>query len=404
VLWLYQKYCGLKHSSVPLIAQSVDSRNHVIVAGGVGAGLFAAWFDLLLLDRLVGLAVAVLILKAAGELLRDLLASAGEEEMDLSRWGFSRLESRRHRQTVRWFLYEIDAGRITRREQMMQEARAATDFSKVASFRALGIDEQPDREQKLERAVEEVFERGLAEQAPAPGGDAQPAAAAHGAGRLVLTDAGRAELEKALAGRPALFRPAGPRPGVTSFALRFVVSVVVFAMLYLALRWVLGWLPPLEVWDGMPVVSVPGLRGAESLSLAQVVLAAAGIALFHAGRTLSHRARHIIHHATEHRGERPLFLATTGPYAKRRHPHASGLILSNVGLAVGLHSVYLLVWAGIAAAAMVLGALGEERGLAAAFGESWQRYAGAVVRRFLGPWGWAPAGLAYAAAWLGTVL
>ncbi|MFO7781883.1 MAG: cation transporter, partial [Spirochaetia bacterium] len=361
LLWLYQKYCGLKHGSMPLIAQSVDSRNHVIVAGGVGAGLIAAVFDLSLLDRLVGLTVAVLILRGAVELLTDLIRSAGEEKPDLSRWGFSAIEARRHRQTVRWLLYEIDSGRIHTRDQMMKEARAATDFSRIASFRALGIDEQTGREEKLERAASEVFERGLAvELGESPG-------------LLTLTETGRAELDRALSRGPAVFTPgefagaAGPgEAGVRrlllrglGLALRFGVSAVVFTAVHLLAGWVISWLPELDVWAPVggsrllhaPALTVPGLRSGEALSFAQVVLLAAGLILFHLGRMLAHRARHILHHATEHRNERTLFLATTGPYASRRHPHAAGLILSSVGIAVGLHSVYLLVWAALVGAA-----------------------------------------------------
>jgi protein-S-isoprenylcysteine O-methyltransferase Ste14 len=399
---------------MPLIAQSVDSRNHVIVAAGVGAGLIAAVFDLALLDRLVGLTVAILILKGAAELLTDLIRSAGEEEPDLSRWGFSAIEARRHRQTVRWLLFEIDSGRIHTHDQMMKEARAATDFSKIASFRALGIDKQAGREEKLEQAASEVFERALAvELGERPG-------------RLALTESGRAELDRALSRGPAVFAPGEfSRDGSSGaeavvrrpllrglgLALRFGVSAVVFTAVHLLAGWVISWLPELEVWAPIggsrllhaPALTVPGLRAGESLSFAQVILLAAGLILFHLGRMLAHRARHILHHATEHRNERPLFLATTGPYAARRHPHAAGLILSSVGIAAGLHSVYLLVWAALAGTAQVFGARREERALRQQFGSRWEEYARAVRRRHFRPLGWTAIVVVYAFAWVGVL-
>ena len=324
----------------------------------------AAVFDLALLDRLVGLTVAILILKGAVELVTDLIRSAGEDEPDLSRWGFSTIEARRHRQTVRWLLYEIDTGRIHTRDQMMKEARAATDFSEIASFRALGIDEQAGREEKLERAASDA---------------------------------------EAVVRRP-LLRGLG-------LALRFGVSAVVFTAVHLLAGWVIRWLPELEVWapvDGScllhtPALTVPGLHSGESLSFAQVVLLAAGLILFHLGRMLAHPARHILHHATEHRNERPLFLATTGPYASRRHPHAAGLILSSVGIAVGLHSVYLLVWAALAGAAQVFGARHEERALRQEFGSRWEEYARAVRRRHFGPLGWTAIVVVYGVSWVGVL-
>jgi len=65
VLWAYQRYVGLRSGSLALITQSVDSRNHVIVAASVTVGLIALLLRFPLLDTLVGLAVAVLILKSA---------------------------------------------------------------------------------------------------------------------------------------------------------------------------------------------------------------------------------------------------------------------------------------------------------------------------------------------------
>ena len=72
-LWVHQRYVGLRSGHLALITQSVDSRNHVIVAAGVTAGLVAALLRYPLLDTLVGLAVALLILKSAVELAVEIL-------------------------------------------------------------------------------------------------------------------------------------------------------------------------------------------------------------------------------------------------------------------------------------------------------------------------------------------
>ncbi len=79
-----------------LITQSVDSRDHVIVAVSVTAGLIASLLRFPLLDTLVGLAVAVLILKSVVELTVETLRHLGEEEVDLSRYKTGFLE--RHEQ------------------------------------------------------------------------------------------------------------------------------------------------------------------------------------------------------------------------------------------------------------------------------------------------------------------
>ncbi len=81
VLWGHQRYVGLRSGSVALITQSIDSRNHVFVALGVTARLAATLLHFSLLDSLVGLAVAILILKSALELGIEVLHSLGEDNM-----------------------------------------------------------------------------------------------------------------------------------------------------------------------------------------------------------------------------------------------------------------------------------------------------------------------------------
>lgn len=436
LLWLYQKYSGLKHSCVPLIAQSIDSRNHIIVAGGVAAGLVAAYFQFNLLDQIVGLAVAVLILKAAVELLIDLLHSRGDGEIDLSKYGFSRIEKHRHRQMVRWFLFEIEKGHITTREEMIRRARGATDFSRIASLKAIGLDKQPNQDQKLEDAIREVFEKGLAVEIGVREGD-EPTRQGM---RLQLTDAGEAELKRALSNAwsfsPAS-HPSGPRRGslrLLAFTLRFVFSAGLFTAIYAAGRWLIGLLPPLDVWDtGIFLGSFFGIgeltgaanagevswlisffetlqtlfltrtytTGHFSLNGAQALCTAIGLVFMYRGRMLLHRGRHAIHHAREHDLNRPYYLVTDGPFSFRRHPMYTGSILINMGIGIGLHSVYTLVWAAAAMIIKFISASLEERKLLKWFGREFEEYTASVKRRFLPGWAWTFIAAAYCAAWIG---
>jgi len=51
-LWVYQRYVGLRSGSLAFITQSVDSRNHVIVAASVTAGLIGSLLTRLKTPRL----------------------------------------------------------------------------------------------------------------------------------------------------------------------------------------------------------------------------------------------------------------------------------------------------------------------------------------------------------------
>lgn len=444
LLWVYQKYSGLRHSCIPLIAQSIDSRNHIIVAGGVAAGLIAARFDILLLDQIVGMVVAILILKGAVELLIDLLRSSDDEDLDLSKYGFQRLDRHRHRQFVRWFLFEIEKGNITTRRQMCEEAQAATDFNKIASLRALGLHEQIGRDQKIETAAKEVFEKNLAVEAPS---SATPS--------LHLTPAGKEELHKALNGTWNL-----SFGRFSSLVVRFLVSSLFFSAIYAAARWGIRLLNtlivPLETYSPGPAgaSSPTGVAGSGSagsvgpassvgpedfgwldqaadflsnsfntlsigplsFNIPQAAGFLIGLLLFYHGRMLSHRAAHAIRRAREHtnephthtnaphtHSEKPRFLVTKGPFSQRRHPMYSGHILITLGFGIALHSVYALAWSALAAAVQLIGAFREERHLRTWFPREYPHYSRRVKHRFLSLPLWFIIGLTYTAAWIGVL-
>src|SRR6056297_2050938 len=78
LLMIYQRYVGVKRNNFTLITQSVDSKNHLIVAGGVMIGMVASLLNFMIIDIFVGLTVAGLILKGAYDLLIEILQN--EEE------------------------------------------------------------------------------------------------------------------------------------------------------------------------------------------------------------------------------------------------------------------------------------------------------------------------------------
>lgn len=413
LLWIYQKFSGLRHSCVPLIAQSIDSRNHIIIAAGVAVGLVAATFDIMLLDQLVGLSVAILILKGAAELLIDLLRSGNDKELDLSKYGFQRLDRHRHRQFVRWFLFEIQKGRITTRDEMFKEARAATDFNQIASLRALGLAEQSGREQKIESAAEEVFSRALAEEISSADFAPQDSAQPSGPSKVLrLTPAGESELHSALSDNWSL-----TFGRYRALLVRGLVVGIFYIITFATVRWIIGllnnWIVPLETWTAAGPYSLPAALhscagsifsfGPFSFTALQAVGFLIGLILFYCGRMISHTASHAIHHARENtrHSQKPRSLITKGPFAIRRHPMYTGHILITLGLSIALHSVYALAWSALAVIVQLSGAFYEERRLEHWFPQEYPQYRRKIKRRFLSWPQWFIIGSIYAAAWLG---
>ena len=162
-LYLYQRYIGLRSGSLALITQSVDSRNHVIVAASVTAGLVASLLRFPLLDTLVGLAVAVLILKSAVELAIEIIRSLGEEEADLSRYQMGLAgwyERFRQTQLGDWLLYLVEKEGVQTRDELLARARQALDFSRHPMLRELGLAQPPQASEMIEQSLAELFERG----------------------------------------------------------------------------------------------------------------------------------------------------------------------------------------------------------------------------------------------------
>jgi len=394
-LWIYQKYSGLKHGSVPLIAQALDSRNHVIVAVGVSAGLAAAALRCPRLDGVVGVLVAVLILKGAGELLAELLRSQGDDEIDFGKYGFTLLGKHRRRRLRCWLLYEIASGRVADREQMIMEARAATDYSRIASLRALGLDTLEGHDEKLSQAVHEIFSMGLVEEIPRK----------EGRSGLALTPKGKEELNRCLPGSGAgLSGAAGPtwRPdmiriiaGVAGFAL----WLAVFTAVCVTGRWLLGFLPPLEIFSAAD--AVPFFResdfflriqrlamGRLGMTIPQALLALAGLVTGYRGWICMHRASHAVRHARDRDSGKPHYLVTDGVFSKRRHPLYTGLVWINLAMALAMYSIYPLVWAGLVLLIQTISIRREERKLSAWFPRAYPDYCRRVKRKMFSRMEW----------------
>jgi cation diffusion facilitator family transporter len=182
-LWAYQRYIGLRSGCVALITQSVDSRNHVIVAVSVTAGLIASLLRFYLLDTLVGLVVAILILKSAVELGLEMIRSLREGEADLSRYKMGlieRYEQFRQAQLRDWMLYLVEKEKVLTAAELRFRACQAFDFSDNPALRGFGLDQISDPSQVIEGSLRALFESGWLE----------------GNEHLIVTDAGKRRLDR----------------------------------------------------------------------------------------------------------------------------------------------------------------------------------------------------------------
>jgi hypothetical protein len=163
-LWVYQRYVGLRSGIMALITQSVDSRNHIIIAASVTAGLVASLLRFPLLDTLVGLGVALLILKSAVELAVETIRALGDEQIDLSRFEFG-IAAPYHgflqSQLRDWMLYLVDKQGIGTRAELVARASQALDFNQIPAVRAMELLQgQPQAAELIEHSLAELFQHG----------------------------------------------------------------------------------------------------------------------------------------------------------------------------------------------------------------------------------------------------
>ena len=163
-LYFYQRYIGLKSGSVALITQSVDSRNHVIVAFSVTAGLVASILHFNLLDTLVGLVVAILILKSAVELGIETIRYLKEGDTDLSHYKMGildRYDQFQQAQLQDWILFLVEKEKVNSPEELKTRVSQAFDFSDNPALRGFGLDQESENIERVEISLHSLIDRGL---------------------------------------------------------------------------------------------------------------------------------------------------------------------------------------------------------------------------------------------------
>jgi len=162
-LGLYQRYIGMRSGNMAFITQSIDSRNHVIVAGGVLCGLVAVLLHIWLLDALIGVTVAILILKNGLELVVELIRSRSDEGSNLSRYeiGWLRKYQQFKQDQLRdWLLYLVCTDQAHTRHDLLQQASTALDFEQYPALNAFVGGYQSYTPEIIEHSLAELIERG----------------------------------------------------------------------------------------------------------------------------------------------------------------------------------------------------------------------------------------------------
>jgi len=180
----YERSAGLRGGNVSLVSQSVDSRNHALAGLAVTTGLISVILHAAIIDTLIGLALALTILKSCAGLTRDLIRSLRTgQQPGLSRyslWAADRLEQVIRTRIETWLLYLIGTENVTARADLLRRAGAAADPDVNPLLREYGM--EADARAMVEPAIDDLIQRGLL----------------LGTEPLAITGAGRRQLQHAL--------------------------------------------------------------------------------------------------------------------------------------------------------------------------------------------------------------
>ena len=159
----YQYMVGRRLGSLSLISQSVDSRNHVFVAVAVLIGIVFARFGIFIVDSVVGLGVAIMMLKSAIELTAETLRLARGGELDLSR--FVRPEEKafeKHRRNYfkSWMLLSLRE--VDSKAEIVSRCQRAFSTESLPIVDHFSFVKAFDFEKHIDSLLEELVDEGLA--------------------------------------------------------------------------------------------------------------------------------------------------------------------------------------------------------------------------------------------------
>jgi len=164
-LYLYQRYVGVRNGSLVLLAQSIDSKNHIYIAIAVIVGAALSIYNINFVDALVGAYISIRIFRDGIELSREAATFIRGGTVDLSRygiplekhWRLNKLETFRI-----WILYSVEDGLNTKEAliESLERAFRRRYFPTLSESR-YGLGEGFDFEEEFDDLIRPLLEKQL---------------------------------------------------------------------------------------------------------------------------------------------------------------------------------------------------------------------------------------------------
>jgi protein-S-isoprenylcysteine O-methyltransferase Ste14 len=358
VLMIYQRYVGIKTGRFSLITQSVDSRNHLIVAGSVVVGMLASLVNFQIIDIFVGLIVAVLILKGALDLVLDILNEDNED----SKYDMFVIGRNFYKKRLKKYCLTKIAQEKRSYQNWLEEIKKELDFNDNITLEGIGM----HRVDYNENSVRELLDTFIKENLVIKQDDF-----------LTLTNTGCQKVENS-------YKLLNLKTIINYFVL-LPASIVTFILSNYIILGIMTYIPSFDLWQKVDQtlfnLGFPFLEITYNYTLFNLIHLLIGIVIF---SFAAYQFIEISMQNKEHRdpsSKNPLQLITNGYYSQVRHPMYGYMVLINTALMFSLKSSLTMVIAILLAVVLMLNGVFEEKwDLIPLFGERYLEYKKEVPR------------------------
>ncbi|XFA99044.1 cation transporter [Candidatus Izemoplasma sp. B36] len=352
ILYVYQRYSGIRSNTPALVTQSIDSKNHILAALSVTAALIAARMNFVWLDIIVGLVVALLIAKSAIELLVDLIKQAKNKETQHVKYHFAFYEKERRNQYYLWLLNMSRENQFNNKSELINHAKKLLDTTNNITLLAFSKNIFPDIELLIADCVDYLFIRDYLEENE----------------MIQVTEKGNEFLINCTEKNRITFSK------ISGTFLTGIFNSIEFFIIYFLINYLSGLLNIKKLW---PTSDILFSIGNFDFSIMNIVFIGVGLILYLYGNHHIAKMRRIERHNKKDK------LLTTGYYERARHPRNGMLLMMQTGIFISLGMLWSSIVAVVFLLFMYVSCSYMDKKLAVKYGDEYIKYQQNTKRKLL---------------------
>jgi len=360
LLMIYQRYVGVKRNNFTLITQSVDSKNHLIVAGGVMIGMVASLLNFMIIDIFVGLTVAGLILKGAYDLLIEIL----QNEEENSSYEMYSIGNNFSKERIKdWLLRKIAKKKISY-NKLVNRVKKELDFEDNLTLKSIGLNQPNYDKKRIKSLLDKLIEEKYIEVSD---------------DKLILTEKGYFRINNN--SKFINFR------NILNYFVIYPAGIITYLISYYIILGGLSLIPQYNLWlkfdENLFELAFPFFKLTYNFTVMNLIHLFIGLSIFSYAFYKFMGIMMLNHECRDPQTRKPLKLITKGYYSKLRHPMYGYMILINTSFTFALKSTIPILFTLLFTVLFLAnGWFEEKRELIPLFEEKYIKYKQKVQRMY----------------------